>query len=395
MAGSRNRIDSELILASIISHGTNLGIYQMSQISNVEFKNLLMVSQNHLREETLRSASTIIANKVKELPIFKYFSIDFEGIHSSSDGQKFETQFDTIKSRYSSKYFGLDKGVSDYALIAANIPINAKVIGSNEYEGHFVFDLLYNNSTEIIPQTHSTDTHGVNQVNFAILDFFGYYFAPRFRRFSSKNKELYSFNPSKNYKDLFIRPSRIINKDLIIDEWDSIKKIIFSLERKSTTQSIIIQKLGSYQRKNKTKHALWEYNNVIRSIYYLDYIDDLVLRQNIQKSLNIGEHYHQLKRMIAFANFGKLRARNEVELTLWSESCRLIANCIIYYNSVILSSILSQSNSDFLKVAGRISPIAWKHINFYGTYEFKIKKVSLDLKKASEMISMPSDNIFH
>ncbi|PGW47447.1 hypothetical protein COE03_14330, partial [Bacillus thuringiensis] len=31
------------------------------------------------------------------------------------------------------------------------------------------------------PSIHSTDTHGTNEVNFAILDLFGYQFAPRYK----------------------------------------------------------------------------------------------------------------------------------------------------------------------------------------------------------------------
>ena len=68
------------------------------------------------------------------------------------------------------------------ALMAANhIPINAKIISANEHESHYVFDVLYNNTTDIKPDIHYTDTHGANEVNFSILNFFGYQFAPRYK----------------------------------------------------------------------------------------------------------------------------------------------------------------------------------------------------------------------
>jgi TnpA family transposase len=90
-------------------------------------------------------------------------------VHSSSDGQKFETRIPTLLARYSPKYFGLKKGIVSYTLVANNIPVNARIIGANEHESHYVFDILKNNTTEIQPQVHSTDTHGTNEVNFAIL----------------------------------------------------------------------------------------------------------------------------------------------------------------------------------------------------------------------------------
>jgi hypothetical protein len=42
------------------------------------------------------------------------------------------------------------------------------------------FDLLYNNPTDFDPDVVSTDTHGTNQVNFVMLDIFGYKLAPRY-----------------------------------------------------------------------------------------------------------------------------------------------------------------------------------------------------------------------
>ena len=60
-----------------------------------------------------------------------------------------------------------------------------------------MFDLLYNNTTDIQPSIHSTDTHGTNEVNFAILAFFGYQFAPRYKDIRGKMGTLYGFKAPK------------------------------------------------------------------------------------------------------------------------------------------------------------------------------------------------------
>jgi hypothetical protein len=39
---------------------------------------------------------------------------------------------------------------------------------------------------------------------------------------------------------------------------------------------------------------------------------------------------------MSYANFGKLRFKTEDEQQLWNECCRLITNCIIYYNASIV-----------------------------------------------------------
>jgi TnpA family transposase len=77
----------------------------------------------------------------------------------------------------------------------------------------------------------------------------------------------------------------------------------------------------------------WEYDSIYRSLYLLDYIDNPPLRQHVQKALNRGENYHQLRRAISYAGFGKLRFKTEYEQDLWAECSRLHANCIILYNA--------------------------------------------------------------
>jgi TnpA family transposase len=99
------------------------------------------------------------------------------------------------------------------------------------------------------------------------------------------------------------------------------------------TQATIVRKLASYRRQNQTKKALWELDNICRTLYILDFIDDEALRQRVQKALNRGEAYHRFRRAIAYVNSGKFRVRTEAEQQLWNECSRLIANAVIYYNT--------------------------------------------------------------
>lgn len=236
----------------------------------------------------------------------------------------------------------------------------------------------YSNSTDIQPNVHSTDTHGTNEINFAILHFFGYQFAPRYKNiYRTVLTSLYGFIHPSYYEHLLIKPIRKINTELIISEWENIQRIILSLSQKATTQSIIVGKLSTYARKNKTKKALWEYENILKSLYLLEYIDSSVLRKNVQKALNRGESYHKLRRAVSHANFGKLRLKTEQDQQIWGECARLLTNCIIYYNASILSYLKTVGISE--EFINSVSPVAWQHINFYGRYEFTIEVTIVDI----------------
>lgn len=381
---SKMEKDIQVLAACIIAWGTNMGLGRMAECSDIRYLLLSSSSDNFIRMETLKEANDIVCNAIAKLPFFRCFNID-GAIHSSSDGQKFETRIHTINSRHSPKYFGLGKGIAPYTIVVNHIAPNARNLGANEPENHFVFDMLYNNTTDIHPEIHSTDTHGTNEVNFAILNFFGYLFAPRYKDiFTKVTTSLYGFKHPTTYDENFIiKPIRKINTDLIIDEWKNIQRIILSLAQKTTTQNVIIGKLSSHERKNKTKRALWEYDNILKSLYLLNYIDSVQLRKNVYKALNRGESYHKLHRAISYANFGKLRFKTQNEQDIWEECGRLIVNCIIYYNTCILSSFMEfmkkNSHLNGMELIKDVSPVAWSHIILQGRFEFKKSAENIDI----------------
>jgi TnpA family transposase len=389
---AKTEVDDRVITACLIAWATNMGLGRMGDISDIGYPTLSAASDHFIRLETLREANDRISNAIAELPIFRHYDIG-DALHSSSDGQKFETAINTINARYSPKYFGLKKGVVSYSLVANNVPVNARIIGANEHESHYVFDILFNNTTDIQPEIHSTDTHGTNEVNFALLHVFGYQFAPRYRDLYDKVRtSLYGFKHPSQYDDeMVLKPRRKLNPNLIIEEWDNIQRIMVSLALKTTTQNIIVGKLSAYARKNKTRRALWEYDHIIRSLYLLDYIDSPPLRQNVQRAVNRGESYHKLRRAVSYANFGKLRFKTEQEQQLWGECARLITNCIIYYNATILSNLLAHyeetDNNKGAALLKQISPVAWQHINFYGRYEFNRQPEAINIDEIIQKLA--------
>jgi len=233
----KKQAENQIITACLVAWATNMGLGRMNTISDVGYQILSTTSDNFIRLETLQQANDLVVNAIAQLPIFSHYNIG-ELLHSSSDGQKFETLTPTINARHSPKYFGLKKGVVSYTLIANNIPINAEIIGAHEHESHFVFDLLQNNTSEVQPTIHYTDTHGTNAVNFAILHLFGYQFAPRYRDIYNKvHTSLCGFKHPSSYKDFLIKPISQISKNFIINEWENIQRIMVSLALKTTTQS--------------------------------------------------------------------------------------------------------------------------------------------------------------
>jgi TnpA family transposase len=384
--------DPRELLACIVAMGTNMGVGKMAEVSGMGFNSLLNAARNFLRQETLHAANDVISNATATLSAFHLYDIRDE-VHSSSDGQRIETQIDTANARHSPKYFGLQKGVSSYTMVANHVPVNAKIIGTHEHESHYVFDLLYNNTSDIRPEFHSTDTHGTNQVNFWILHVFGYQFAPRYRDLHKKMERLVGFQNPSEYGELLIKPTRKVYEDLIVSEWPNVQRIMASLAQKDVTQATIIRKLSSYTRQNQTKKALWELDNIRRTIYILKFIDDVTLRQSVQKALNRGEAYHRFRKSVAYVNNGKFRVKTEAEQNIWNECSRLIANAIIYYNTELLSKVYEQKRTagdeKAIEVLRGVSPVAWRHVNLIGKFEFTDEAPFIDLDALAARYAEP------
>jgi Tn3 transposase DDE domain len=151
----------------------------------------------------------------------------------------------------------------------------------------------------------------------------------RFLRTDRLHPALYGFkHPSQYDKESLFKPASKANTKLILAEADNIQLILASLALKVTRQSVIIAKLGSYPKKNRTKKALWELDNLRRSLHLLNYVD------SPSSSATSACAQPRRVRAVAYANGGKLRVRTDQEQQLWSECSRLLANCIIYYNDL-------------------------------------------------------------
>ena len=390
--GAKSEQDSVAIIACLIANGTNLGVYKMAENSNLDYNRMLRQSKNFIYPETLRKANDILSNAIAELPIFSHWDIHEERLYGSVDGQKFGTRLHTFMARYSSKYFGVGKGVVAYTLLANHVPINAKIISANQHESHFLFDILRNNTCHIDPTWISGDSHAINNVNFLLLDLIDKQFSPHFKKIQIKSQTLYGFNTLDDYKDYLIKPTHQVDKQLIEVEWDNMLRIIVSLLLGETSQHIIVSKLSSYKHKNTTKLALWELDKILMSQYLLRYIDDPMIRRGVRISQNRSEAFNQLRRALANVNGQKFRGSDPLEISIWNECARLLSNCIIYYNAKILSELLTKfeenSDTESIKKLAHISPVAWTHISLGGFYEFDDGQLEIDLKGMVNSIYM-------
>ena len=235
-----------------------------------------------------------------------------------------------------------------------------------------------------MPTTITGDMHSVNKANFAILHWFGLRFEPRFTDLDEQLKELYCADDPVLYDKCLVRPVGQIDRQLIVNEKPNIDQIVATLGLKEMTQGTLIRKLCTYTAPNPTRRAIFEFDKLVRSLYTLRYLRDPQLERNVHRSQNRIESYHQLRSAIAQVGGKKdLTGRTDIEIEISNQCARLIANAIIYYNSAILSRLLTKyeaiGNAKALALITQMSPAAWRHILLNGHHTFQSDGKLIDL----------------
>ena len=372
------------IIACILAKAFGLNIKQMSEICDININILRATDEDFIRVESLLDANDIISNYVHSLPIFKEWNLLDGELLADADGQKHSTTNSTIQSRYSRKYLGKGKGISLYSLMANNIVVNSKTIGLNEYEGHGLYDIVCGNKSNINIDYVTGDNHSINPINFVILDSVDVGYLPSIKNIKHEAEKLCSNKPVTQYTGL-ITPKTQINSSLIKSNKHWITRVLLSLILQENTQTTIVRKLSSHDRYAKLQAALYEYNKIFKTTHILNMINDLNLRKAIRTARNRTEAYHQLQGKIRKVYQGIFKGKRIIDNQISSDAIRLLANCIIAYNSSLLNTIYQKmikerAPQNVINEFIRISPIASQYLNFTGRYNFKKNNSKLDIK---------------
>jgi len=378
------------INACLLSEAFGFGTLKMADMSDLEISQLRAMREDFVRVDTLCAANEIVSNHIHSLPIFNQWNLMDEKVLADADGQKFATTDSTIQSRYSRKHLGKGRGISLYTLLANYVAVNAKNIGLNEYEGHSLYDMIYNNKTDIDIHMVTGDNHSLNKLNFVTLDSIDVDYVPSIKNVRDAADDIYTAKPL-DYDTGLLKPKGVINVDRIRSQRRGVMRVLLSLIMQENTQSNIIRKLNSHARYARLKAALFEYNTIFKSIHVLNLIDDMELRKAIRNARNRTEAYHQLQSNIRKTYNGIFQGKRIVENRVSAHAARLVANCIVAYNSMILNAVYQKmlatgAPQKVIDEFTRISPIAWTHTLFTGRYSFKKSSGKIDVEAMAKIL---------
>lgn len=378
----RKKPNKNVFLAGLLGYGCNLGAGKIGQIvKGVEGQAISNTLKWYFSLSNVLKANDRIVDMIDKLAISSVFRKNRKIKHTASDGQKFNVAVPSLQATYSVKYFGTGKGVSVYSFVDDKFALFYNtVFSSSEREATYVIDGLLHNDVDRNHQNtewrHSTDTHGYTELIFGATHLLNISFAPRIKNYSTQI--IYGFDSPSYYKKLgyFWLPARKINTELIEEQWDNILRLITTIRLKEATASNIFRRLSSYAKQNPLYQALKEFGRIIKTIFLLQYINEVELRQQIEYQLNVVELSHKFADAVFFGRSGEFYEASE-ELQKVVAACRvLIQNAIILWNYLYISKkiLACKTDNELEKVFSVLkegSMITWRHIHMQGTYNFE------------------------
>lgn len=307
---------------------------------------------------------------MNQLPIAGRLREQEEVYRSASDGQKYTLALDSIHANYSAKYFGKDKGITVYSFISEHYPVfYTTVFSSGDYEAWYVLDGLLHNALSMPNEpTHSTDTHGVTELNFALTYLLGIAFQPRIKGFHRSTLYGLPGVPLQSPADFEFKNGGLVNTKLISEQWDTILRLLVTIKLNHALPSSLLRRLTSYANQHPLHQALVELGKIVRSTFLLQYMHEDQTRQRVNHQLTKIENMHQLAGELNLGKNGLIRYSSKEDLLVMARSKQLLINSMTCWNMLRITQKLTEvtvaEREEIMASLTDTAPLSWKHINF-------------------------------
>lgn len=404
---ANENFDVNHLYAALMSLGTNIGHNLMAKSckngkESITLKQLRDIETARFSNENLKKANESLVSFIQSLPLPSIYTNEHGKLYTSSDGRKHVVGVDSLMSCFSFKYYGKEKGVSANLFVDENQSFfHINVLSSSDREASHMLEGISQSKQSIYPESmfnknnhiHITDTHGYTEAIFAGLHFLGVSFAPRIKNVNKQT--LYAYEASSLIKNsqFKIGPKTVINKKLIIKHWDDILRLMASI--KLNYVSDIFKKLSTSARDNELYKAVKEFGRLLKTHFILNYIDNLDLRQRIEKLLSRVELGQKFSRSMFHGRNSRLFVGISDDITRALLSTTILQNIVIVWNYLYISDYLlgikdKELREEVIQSISAGSVISWDHINLLGTFDFYHEQIksfeyTLDEMKSIEI----------
>ena len=261
-------------------------------------------------------------------------------------------------------------------------------ISCGTWEAVYIIEGLLKNQSQIQPDTIHADTQGQSTPVFALAHLLGIKLMPRIRNW----KDLNFFRADKEtvYQHIDLLFKEPVKWDLIKTHWSDLFQVVLSIQAGKISSPILLRKVGNYSRKNRLYQTFQELGRVVRTVFLLEYISDLQLRQQITAATNKVEAYHGFSKWFFFGGFGIIGYNDPESQEKIIKYNDLIANAVIFHNVVDLTNILRDLKREGYLImredVAALSPYMNSHIKRFGDYSIDLDTLPQTLDEVAAFV---------
>lgn len=391
LSGSEPKLENpkERYIILTFGYGSNMGPTQTSKhIRGAVTPHMIhFTNKRHINEDKLDKAITDIINCYNKFSLPKMWG---DTKVAAADGTKIDLYDQNLLSEYHIRYGGYG-GIAYHHVSDTYIALFSHFIPCGVWEAVYIIDGLLKNKSDIQPDTVHADTQGQSTPVFALTYLLGIKLMPRIRNW--KDLKFYKADKNLIYNHIESLFKETIDWKLIETHYEDLFQVILSIKSGKILPSTLLRKLNNYSRKNKLYQAFRELGNIIRTVYLLDFISNIELREKITESTNKTEAYNGFSKWFFFGGDGIMCENDPEEQSKIIKYNDLLANAVILHNVVDISNAIERLNEEGIVVTREdikvMSPYMTSHIKRFGEYIIDLDEIpqpihEIDIEKIIE-----------
>ena len=347
LSGTDPKLDraAERYLQTVFAIGCNLGPTQAARhmAGAVSAHMLSFVNRRHFTVEKLEAAQRELIELYLLLDLPRVWG---DGRTVAADGTQYDFYDENLLAGYHFRYRKM--GAVAYRHVANNyIAVFSHFIPPGVWEAVYVIEgLMKGSQLSVPPDTVHSDTQGQSVTVFAFTHLLGINLMPRIRNW----KDLQFFRPSrkaryKHIDSLFTTP---IDWHLIETHWKDLMQVALSIQNGKISSAMLLRKLGNESRQNRLFLAAQEVGRAVRTIFLLEWISSLRLRQEVTGTTNKIESYNGFSKWLSFG--GDVIGENDPD-----EQQKHLR-----YNDLVATAVILQNTVDMTRIAADLQREGWK-----------------------------------
>lgn len=354
-------------LFAVFGYGCNLGPYQTARHAPeiATAPALRRINAQHINVDKLEAAMVDVINQYARFALPRHWG---SGRTAIADGTHVKLRENNLIGSQHIRY-GSYGGIAYHHIADTYIALFTSFISCGVWEAVYILDGLMKNRSAIQPDTLHADTQGQSEPVFGLCRLLGIKLMPRMRGLS--DTVFYRPTKSTRYQHVDALFGGEIDWELIATHARDMIQVVLSIQAGVVMPSMLLRKLGTYNRRSLLYRAFRELGRVERTLFLLRFISNSEMRRTIRAETTKIEAYNDFLDWVSFGG-PVVKSGDPVEQEKQLKYAGLVANAIMLSNASDMTAALTGMAKDGKPVTpglvACLSPYLREHIRRFGQY---------------------------